>query len=186
MAEEKMDTVIGVFSDHKKADQAVHQLMDAGYRAEEISVMMKAPPEGEKVAGTQAAMTRGIVSETAGGVGKGALIGGLAGLLIGVIAITVPGLGALLVTGPLAEALGVAGATATTVTGAVLGGATGGLIGLFEGFGVTREQAKEYERSIKEGAVILAVPVKPEMENKAEDIMNKNNAEQVRVVTPSS
>ncbi len=177
------DIILASFEQHADADRAVDELTKAGYNSKEISVLMKAPPEGERIAGTRATMTKGVVSDTLGGVGAGAVIGGLAGLLIGVAAITIPGLGPLLFAGPLASALGISGATATTVSGVVIGGAAGGLVGLFEGFGATREQAKQYERVVKEGGVVLAIPSKPEKETEAENILTKHNAQQVRTVS---
>ncbi len=175
--------ILASFEQRSDADKAVDELVHSGYNTKEISVMMKAPAEGENVAGSRATMTKGVVSDTLGGVGTGAVIGGLAGLLIGVAAITIPGLGPLLFAGPLASALGISGATATTVSGVVIGGAAGGLVGLFEGFGATREQAKQYERVVKEGGVVLAVPPKPEKEDEVENILNKHNAQQLITVS---
>jgi uncharacterized membrane protein len=177
------DMVLGVFPDHAKADQTVAELKEAGYSTKDISVIMRCPSEGEAVAGSEGVrVVRGVVSDTAAGGVTGGIIGALAGLLIGIGAIAIPGLGPVLFVGPIATALGLTGAAAATASGAVIGAAAGGLVGALAGLGVSREEAKMYEKRIREGAVLLAVPTKEEKEDEAEHILSKHGAEQIRVV----
>ncbi len=85
-------------------------------------------------------------------------------------AITVAGLSPLLIAGPLATALGITGAAAATIEGAASGAVGGGLVGALVGLGIPKETAESYEASIKEGEVLLGVPVK---EGVDEDIVTK-------------
>ena len=58
--------------------------------------------------------------------------------------VVIPGLG-LVVAGPIAAALAGAGA----------GGATGGIIGALVGAGIPEDRAREYERGINEGGILI-------------------------------
>ena len=68
-----------------------------------------------------------------------------------------PGLG-LVIAGPIAAGLAGAGA----------GGLTGGLIGALVGSGIPEDHAKEYEKRVKEGRILMTVKAKNEED--AEDI----------------
>jgi hypothetical protein len=88
-------------------------------------------------------------TKAAEGLGKGAAIGGGIGAALAALfaigtSIAIPGLG-LVVAGPIAAALAGAGA----------GGATGGLIGALIGAGIPEDRAKEYERGINEGGILI-------------------------------
>jgi hypothetical protein len=83
--------------------------------------------------------------------GVGSAIGGTVGAIVGGIAaigtsVALPGLG-LVIAGPILAAL----------TGAGAGGLTGGLIGGLIGAGISKETAKVYETSIKEGGIVVGV-----------------------------
>ncbi len=176
------DMVMASYAGHEDAEKSIRELQDAGYEAEQISVMMKGE-EGEPVAGNpNMILQKGVVTRVSRVGLSGAVIGGLAGLLVGIAALTIPGLGFLLFAGPLAEALGLGGAAATTVTGAVTGAAAGGLLGVLESFGIPSEAAKVYAKTVEQGGVVLAVPVKEGGGKKPEDIMESHNAQEVRVV----
>ncbi len=178
------EVVLGVFRGHRAADTAVDELQAAGYDAKDISIIMKSPEDGERVAGhDDVVMSKGVVKKTKQGAITGGVIGGLAGILIGITATVMPGLGGLLLVGPLASIIGLTGPWATTVTGALTGAAAGGLIGFLMGLGIPRETSEKYEQSIKEGGVLVAVPIKKGADNKAEHILDKNGAEEIRAVS---
>jgi hypothetical protein len=89
--------------------------------------------------------------QAAAGAGIGGAIGTAVGAVLAAIAalgttLVIPGLG-LLVAGPLAAAL----------VGAGAGGATGGLIGALVGAGIPEPHAREYERALHAGGVLLTV-----------------------------
>lgn len=170
-------TVIAVFKSRDNADSAVDELEKAGFDAKDISIIMK-DEEGRTVE------TNGnpVVDGTVSGATTGAVLGGLAGLLIGIGAIAIPGIGGLLIGGPLAAALGATGAAATTVSGAVTGALAGGLVGALVSLGIPEEEAVEYETRIKEGAILIAVPVSDENDAKVRGILEANDADKVRSV----
>lgn len=140
---------MGIYKTHTDAEKAIEDLVAFGVPDSDISYIhkdsegdMKDEQTGEKV-GTGA---------TAGAV-TGAVIGGIAGLVVanGIL----PGLGSLFVAGPLATALGLTGATATTVAGAATGAAAGGLIGALTSLGVNDEDAKLYEKHVESGNILV-------------------------------
>lgn len=170
-----MRTVIGVFSNEPYAEEAIVTLDERGFQAEDISVLMKDTAMGHEVEhNTQAHVVKGVAS----GATTGAVIGGVAGLLVGIGALTIPGIGAFVVGGPLALALGLTGTAAATVTGAV----AGGLIGALMGLGLTKEEAEVYEERIKEGALLVAIPVSEEREEEVMSILSRFNATDITSV----
>ena len=97
--------------------------------------------------------------------GKGAAIGGGVGATLAAIAaigttLALPGLG-LLVAGPIAAALAGGGA----------GALTGGLIGGLVGYGIPEDRAKEYEKGIREGGILMGV--NPRSDEDAEYLENE-------------
>ncbi len=170
---------LGVFADQDAAEEAIEDLRDAGYNPKDISIISRDTAVSRSMAeDTGAHMAEGAVS----GATTGGVIGGLAGLLIGVGILTLPGIGALLIGGPIAAALGLTGAAATTVQGAVTGALAGGLVGALVGLGVPEEEAKAYESRIKEGAILLAVPSTASASREAREILEENGAEEVRFI----
>ncbi|MCL5090743.1 MAG: hypothetical protein M1514_01900 [Patescibacteria group bacterium] len=144
------DTVLGIFPDHDKADSAVNDLQKAGFETKDISIIMRGPEDGGVVTKKpKTTLVGGVVKYAEQGAGTGAVIGGLAGLLIGIAAVAFPGLGFVLFAGPLAAALGLGTAAATTVTGAIAGAAGGGLIGAFTGLGLPGKEAAQYAERLK-------------------------------------
>jgi len=120
-----------------------------GYKSDDISVMMSDDTRikhfGDVKPGTE--LSGG--TKAAEGLGKGAAIGGGIGAALAALfaigtSIAIPGLG-LVVAGPIAAALAGAGA----------GGATGGLIGALIGAGIPEDRAREYERGINDGGILI-------------------------------
>jgi len=142
--------VTGLYTSPEAADRAYQGLTSKhGYKADDISVLMSDDTRkkhyGDVTPGTE--LSGG--TKAAEGLGKGAAIGGGIGAALAAIfaigtSIAIPGLG-LVVAGPIAAALMGAGA----------GGATGGLIGALIGAGIPEDRAKEYERGINEGGILI-------------------------------
>ena len=109
-------TVLGMFANRNSAEGAITKLETAGYNPKDISIMMQ-----DQAAAKDIAKNSGVGENVAGGAATGGVIGAIAGLLIGIGAIAIPGIGGLLIGGPIAVALGLGGAAATTVSGAFLG-----------------------------------------------------------------
>jgi uncharacterized protein YjbJ (UPF0337 family) len=142
--------VTGLYRTPEDAARAYGDLTTKhAYRADDIDVLMSdetrkrhfadARPGTEFTGGTKAAE----------GLGKGSAIGGGVGAALAAIfavgsSVVIPGLG-LVVAGPIAAALAGAGA----------GGAAGGLIGALIGAGIPEARAKEYERGINDGGIVI-------------------------------
>jgi uncharacterized membrane protein len=169
--------VLGIFSDRSDAEAAFDELEEIGYNPKDISIVMKDHREAESLANdTGADVAGGAVS----GATTGGALGALAGFLIG--AGIIPGLGALLIGGPLAAALGLTGAAATTVSGAATGALAGGLLGALMGFGLSEDEAREYEEGIKAGGILVAVPARDAQEGEVRDVLEENGADKVRAI----
>lgn len=162
-------TVLGVFENHMDVDKALRELDNRGYQGKDISIVMKDDGKGKITPGKGAAR----------GAATGAIVGGLAGLVAGMV---IPGLGAFFIGGPIAEALGLAGVAAAGATGAATGVVGGGILGALTGWGVSRQDAMEYERRIQEGDILVAVPARPNEERDVESILEKYNADSIRSV----
>jgi uncharacterized membrane protein len=167
-------TTIGVFPNRLKAEQAINDLKAAGIDDDEISCVytdgdgdLKDSQTGEKIA-----------DGAAEGAGTGAIVGAIAGLVVanGIL----PGIGTLFVAGPLATALGLTGAAATTVAGAATGAAAGGLIGALTELGIDKDDAALYETHVKSGEVLLVTRTDAPV---AHDIFSDNGATEVREYT---
>lgn len=167
-------TTVGVFSNKAKAESVIEELKDLGVSNTEISCVYT--NENGKVKDSQTDEKVGVGA--ASGATAGAVIGSIAGLVVanGLL----PGLGTLFVAGPLAAALGLTGATATTVAAAATGAAAGGLIGGLSQLGVDSNDAELYEKHVREGDVLVICRTDDEG---VIDVFNNNNASQVRQYT---
>jgi uncharacterized membrane protein len=169
-------TILGVYDDTDNAEDAINQLREDGLNPKDISIVMKNKKEGEELASnTGADVAGGAVS----GATTGAIIGGIAGLLA---AIAIPGLGAFLIGGPIAAALGLGGAAASTVSGAATGAVAGGLLGALTGLGLSDDEAREYEESVKSGAILVAVPATDRNEARVREVLEATDAQKIRSV----
>lgn len=169
--------MIGVFSDRTEAEDAIDELKNADYDAKDISVVTRDRDDAQVIHDNTGSTMGGDIAT---GATTGAVIGGLAGLLIGIGAIAIPGIGGLLIAGPLAAALGLTGAAATTISGAATGAVAGGLVGALVGIGVPQEDATYYEGRVREGGILVAVPTRERNEDDVRDILEDNGADRVR------
>lgn len=168
--------LIGAFADQTNADRALRELEGNGYTPKDISVISssdKYKDEGYET-GTD------VGKSALGGATTGGVIGGLAGLLAGVG--VMPAIAGLFIGGPIAAALGLAGAAAATASGAVTGAAAGGLIGALMGLGISKETATSYDSIVKDGGVVLGLTGRDEMTEEAQEIMERNGAQDVSMV----
>jgi hypothetical protein len=140
----KNTAVYGIYNSRSEVEQAVDRMLAAGFRNEDISVLM-ADNQGSKDFAHEKA-TKAPEGTTTGVVTGGA-IGGTLGLLAGIGALAIPGLGPFIAAGPIMGALAGLGS----------GAAVGGIIGALVGMGIPEYEAKRYEGRIKEGGVLLSV-----------------------------
>jgi hypothetical protein len=166
-----MITTIGVFTTHAAAQSALNELKAFGVKDADLSYVYI-----NDKGSVRDAQTGGKVGEsTATGATAGAVLGGIAGLAVanGIL----PGLGSLIVAGPLAAALGLTGAAATTVAGAATGAVAGGLIGALTSFGVDKKDVQLYEDHVRRGDVLVIARGTPAS---TEDIFLNHGAVDVR------
>jgi len=138
------DTVVAVFDDRDDAQDAINALRNAGFSADDISILARDRDVAGRLAddtGTEAA------AGAATGALAGGLLGGVAGWLVGIGALAIPGVGPIIAAGPIAAALG----------GAALGAATGGIIGALTGAGVPEDEARYYDDEFRRGGIVVTM-----------------------------
>jgi hypothetical protein len=163
--------VYGIYSSRQHAEEAVESMRNAGFRAEDISVMF---PDnlGSKDFGHER-HTKAPEAATAGAATAG-ILGGALGWLIGAGALAIPGLGPIIAAGPIMAALAGVGA------GTVLGGLTGALVGL----GIPEYEAKRYEGRIRSGGILLSVHCSNEhWVHRAKEMLKHTGAEDIASAT---
>lgn len=136
-------TVVGVFDRRSDANEAIDDLVRAGFRNDQIGVVTSDSQRPTSTT-TDEAETRAAESGVAGAI-AGAGIGGLVGL--GVLA------GAIPVIGPAIAA----GTLATILTNAAGGAAIIGIAGALMGWGVPEEHARFYEEEVYAGRIVVTV-----------------------------
>jgi len=168
-----MATIIGVFKDRHRAENAINELEQLGISKTDISCVYK-DTEGDL-------KDRQTGEKVGSGAVKGATAGGVLGTIAGLVVANgiLPGLGTLFVAGPIATALGFTGAAATAVAGAATGVAAGGLIGALSQFGISATDAKMYENYVQKGESLVIVKTDSETPEVL-SLFNKLRAEEVR------
>lgn len=141
--------VTGLFRDRESAERAYGSLGSRGYGNQDVNVVMSDDTRKRYFSGDDKASDLG--DKAWEDAGKGAAIGGGVGATLGALAaigttVALPGIG-LLVAGPIVAGL----------TGLGAGSLTGGLIGALVGAGIPEDRAKEYERGINEGGIMMGV-----------------------------
>jgi hypothetical protein len=163
----KNTAVYGIFATRDLAEFAVDQLLLAGFRNEDVSVLMQDNVGTKDFAHEK--RTKAPEGATSG-VLAGGVVGGTLGLLAGIGAIAIPGLGPFIAAGPIMGALAGAGS----------GGVVGGLIGALVGMGIPEYEAKRYEGLVKQGGILLSVHCDSgEWVSRAKDILKNTAAEDI-------
>jgi len=136
--------VFATFRDRLHAEAAVKELVNSGFREEDISVLL-----ADNVGVRDFAHERHSKAPEGASTGgaAGVVIGGCVGLLTGLGVIALPLIGQYMTAGPVMDALAGAGAAG------VLGGIIGGVIGI----GVPEFEAIRYRGLIKDGRSLLSV-----------------------------
>ncbi len=165
-------TVVALYDNFQEANDAVRELVDRGFRRENISFMAsdQSGAYSQALKSSDVQTFQAAEANTGAGVGAGigAAVGGLAGVLIGLGALAIPGVGPVLAAGPLATVLaGLAGAGA----GAVAGGVLGALVDM----GIPEETAGYYAEGVRRGGTLVTVQVEDYLTDKAVDILNRHN-----------
>lgn len=164
---DKKTAVFGIYSSREGAERAADAIVNAGFPAADISVLL---PEnlGNRSIGTEKA-TKAPEGATAGG-STGAVLGGALGLLAGIGALAIPGVGPLIAAGPIMAAL----------AGMGVGGAIGGVTGALVGMGIPEYEAKRYEGRIQKGGILLSVHcASSDQVKRAKEVIERTGGEDV-------
>jgi len=145
VAAQQRSTIVGVFEDRRKADDAVSELMKAGFRKDQIGVAMR---DADARAGSDATDATddshagtGAVAGAVTGLGLGALAG------LGVLAGVIPAIGPAIAAGTLGVVL----------SNAAAGAGIAGLVGALIGAGVPEHEARYYHQEFEAGRTIVTV-----------------------------
>jgi len=163
----KNTAVFGIYRTRTDAERAVDTLVSAGFRTEDISVLL---PENIGTKDFAHEKNTKAPEGVTTGAGTGAVVGGTLGLLAGIGALAIPGLGPFIAAGPIMGAL----------AGIGTGGVVGGLIGALVGMGIPEYEAKRYEGRIKEGGILLSVHCdNSDWVKRAKDLLEQTGAEDI-------
>jgi hypothetical protein len=163
----KNTAVYGIFRTRGQAENAVDRMVAAGFRTEDISVLL---PENVGTKDFATEKNTKAPEGTTTGVLTGGVVGGTLGLLAGIGALAIPGLGPFIAAGPIMGALAGLGA----------GGAVGGLVVAVVGMGIPEYEAKRYEGRIKEGGILMSVHCdNSDWTKKAKDLLEQAGADDI-------
>src|SRR5436305_3312621 len=163
----KNTAAYGIFRTRSQAENAVDRLIAAGYRTEDISVLL---PENVGTKDCAHEKNTKAPEGTTTGAATGGVVGGTLGLLAGIGALAIPGLGPFIAAGPIMG----------TLAGLGVGGTVGGLIGALVGMGIPEYEAKRYEGRIKEGGVLLSVHCSTsEAVDRAKEILKQSGGQDI-------
>lgn len=168
---------VGVFSNRRDTEYALHELRNAGFAMDNVSVVAKDADRNDEIAGVD--MRNSPREDVSSGVGNkadegaatgavtGGAIGGITGLLVGLGALAIPGIGPVMLAGATATAI------ATTLSGGAIGAAAGGLLGTLIGLGIPEERAEAYNNSLARGDYLVIVDGTHDEVLRAEAILSR-------------
>jgi len=163
----KNTAVFGIFQDELHAAKGVQRLLEAGFRNEDISILL---PDNEGTKDFAHERHTKLPEGTAGGAVAGGVIGGALGVLVGIGTLAIPGLGPFIAAGPIMAAL----------AGVGVGGTLGGIVGALVGMGIPEYEAKRYEGLIKQGKVLASVHCdNSEWVDRAKEILGTTGADDI-------
>lgn len=163
----KNTSVYGIYRDEPHVVTAIGSLLQAGFRNEDISVLLS-DNQGTKDFAHERHTK--LPEGSATGAVTGGVIGGTLGILAGVGSIAIPGIGPFIAAGPVLAALAGVGA----------GGTVGVIVGALVGMGIPEYEAKRYEGRIKEGRVLASVHCdNSQWVDRAKRILNDTGAEDI-------
>jgi Heat induced stress protein YflT domain len=154
----KRTVAVGVFSDREQAEKVVGYLRAAGFRDDQIGILMRAE-------GVVQSANRETHAEV--GAAVGAVSGGAVGALAGLAALSgfIPGIGPIVAGGALTALL----------SSTAIGMAAGGIIGTLVGLGVPEEEAQYFETEFAQGRMIVTVRANGRY-NEAVEILRQHGA----------
>lgn len=149
--------VTAVFPDVARAGNVVDELARHGFPVERIGVVAR--DEHREAFRAHMGHVNVVDRNASRGAVAGSILGALAG---GLTAAVLIGVGGVIVAGPIAAAVGAAAA----------GAAGGSLLGALVGTGIPEPEAREVERYVREGNILLIVETDtPARAEKAERVL---------------
>ncbi|AFY34685.1 general stress protein [Calothrix sp. PCC 7507] len=168
---------VGVFSNRRNAEQALHELKHSGFPMDRVSVIARDADREDDIAGTPVQERVGDKADDGAKVGAatGGALGGLTGLLVGLGALAIPGIGPVMLAGAAATTL------ATTLAGAGIGAVAGSLIGALIGLGIPEERARVYNERVQRGDYLVIIDGTDAEIAQAEAILHQRGVEEFGV-----
>ncbi|MEH2380677.1 MAG: histidine kinase [Nostoc sp.] len=164
---------VGVFSNRRDAEHALHELKKVGFDMNRVSVITQ---DGDKddIAGAEVRDRVGDKSDEGAKVGAatGGALGGLTGLLVGLGTLAIPGIGPIMLAGAAATTL------ATTLAGAGIGAVAGSLLGALIGLGIPEERARVYDERVRRGHYLVILDGTDTEIVRAEAILHQQGVEE--------
>ncbi|MBW4431682.1 MAG: general stress protein [Pelatocladus maniniholoensis HA4357-MV3] len=168
---------VGVFSHRRDAEEALHELRDAGFPMDRVSVVARDIDRNDQIAGAEVTENVGNKADEGAATGavSGGVLGGLTGLLVGLGTLAIPGIGPIMLAGAAATTL------ATTIAGAGIGAVAGGLLGALIGLGIPEERARVYNERVDRGHYLVIIDGTEEEIARAEAILRRRGIEEFEV-----
>ncbi|MEH1900118.1 MAG: histidine kinase [Nostoc sp.] len=164
---------VGVFSNRRDVEHALHELKKVGFDMDRVSVITQ---DGDKddIAGAEVRDRVGDKSDEGAKVGAatGGALGGLTGLLVGLGTLAIPGIGPIMLAGAAATTL------ATTLAGAGIGAVAGSLLGALIGLGIPEERARVYDERVRRGHYLVILDGTDTEILRAETILRQQGVEE--------
>lgn len=162
-----LETVLAVYDSYDTANNAVRDLVDAGFSRSVIGLA------ANDVTGEYAHLATDEDVTGSEGAGFGAAVGGVTGAVASLAAIVIPGVGPIIAAGPLVALLG--GATGAVV-GAAAGAVAGGLAASLIHLGIPDEDAGVYAETVRRGGALVTVTTTTDEEaDKATSVLRSHH-----------
>jgi hypothetical protein len=147
--------VTAVFRNADAAERAYRAAAALGYEDADINVVISDVTRDRLLSerGASHPNLSSNAAESADKPAKGADLGGPTGGTLGTIAPVIAAVG----TAVLIPGLVFAGPVAIALTAAGAVGVAGGLIGAFKDWGIPQDRVREYEKAVRDGAILLGV-----------------------------
>jgi hypothetical protein len=152
-------TVAGIFEDRATAERAINDLQAAGFRRDDIGIVMQDKTEAAGLAEDTGAH---VAADATTGAVTGGVVGGVGAAILGLGSLVIPGVGPFLAGGILAAALG--------------GALTGGIIGALVGLGFSEDEAGYYDEEIRGGRTLVTVRTDEARAAEARRVLNSAGA----------
>jgi hypothetical protein len=166
-----IETVIGVFPNHRAAEAAIKSLASSGFSLRNMSLVGKGYRFDEKVIGFSSTGERIKFWGS-----RGAFWGGFWGLFFGGVFMTIPVIGHVLVLGYLAAV------AISAVEGAVVVGGLSALGAALYGIGVSKDSVVRYEADMEVDRFLVMAHGTDEEVDRAKKLLGASNPTRLDVI----